>query len=96
MKALNIDSFSKLMWQYLRKGNGERLREVRGFVFIDFNYRLTDYSSAKTFSAPLSNDLVCIYVSNVNEDIYSLLVIFLGNIDRIMLQKRLDNESKER
>lgn len=66
------------------EGQWGEAQEVRGFVFIDFNYGLTDYSSAKTFSAPLSNDLVCIYVSNVNEDIYSLLVIFLGNIDRIM------------
>ena len=58
---------------------------------MGFNYGLTDYSSVKTLPAVFGADLVGISVSNINEDIYNLLVICLGNTDRIMIQKCLDS-----
>lgn len=57
-----------------------------------------DYYSLKTLPAIscLGAGLVVIYISNVNEDIYSLLVVGGGNIDRITIQKCLNSSSKER
>lgn len=57
-----------------------------------------DYSSIKTLPALFypGIDLVSIYISNVNEDIYSLPVVGRGNTNRITIQKCLNNKSKQR
>lgn len=57
-----------------------------------------DYSSVKNLLALfcLGADLIGIYISNVNEDIYNLLVIGRGNMDRITIQRCLNNQSKQR